>query len=223
MLKRKRSASELGSPPNNTIVDVSPHASYRAPPPHLPSRTLKRYRDSRPSDDQVHRKFYEWRAHHSQAQNSCLSAEHTLSLLYSAQRRPERHQQDPLPDPQSSLAPDSSSTLGDQQTLHRFWTIDSASTSAGSSPASDRPLPAETPSSCQDCGTSLTEGGGGDSMDLDGFPFNSANTACGACGKHVCFACSVSNLGEAKRCLQCAGRRVWIGGIGWAQNGVSFC
>ncbi|XP_044719737.1 ORF21 protein [Hirsutella rhossiliensis] len=201
MLKRKRSASELASSPDhNQIINVPPHASYNAPAPHLPSRTLKRFRDGRPSDDQVH--------------------QHTLGLLYSAQRR---HQHDPSPAPQPSLTPDPSSTLRDQQTLHRFWTIHSAPTSAGSSPASDRPLPVEAPSSCQDCGAGLREEGGGDFMDLDDFPFHGANTACRACGKHVCFSCSVSNLGEDKRCLQCAGKRVWIGGIGWANNGVSVC
>lgn len=227
MLKRKRSSSELGSPANPThldpAMDASQRTSYDTPAPHLPSRTLKRFRDGRPSDDEVHRKFYEWRVHHRPSRISCLSAEHTLDILYSAQRRPEQ-QQDTFPAPQPSLTPDPSATVRHQHTLHRFWNIDSAPTSAESSPGSDRPLVMEAPSSCQDCETDLREqGGGGDSMDLDGFPFNGVNTACGACGKHVCFSCSVSNLGEDKRCLQCAGRRVWIGGIGWTNNDVSVC
>lgn len=70
-LKRKRSASELGSPCSTTstisassAVPFPYSSSPMANAPHLPSRTLKRARDSRPSDDEVHRKFYKWHAHH---------------------------------------------------------------------------------------------------------------------------------------------------------------
>lgn len=70
---------------------------------------------------------------------------------------------------------------------------------------------------CDDCGGNL--GDCNDDMEIDGYGGDDA--ACGACGKHVCFGCSVSNLGEQRRCLQCAGRKVWVGGIGWANAGVS--
>lgn len=40
-------------------------------------------------------------------------------------------------------------------------------------------------------------------MDVEG---SCAGGQCGACGKCVCFSCSVSNLGEERRCLGCAGR-----------------
>ena len=59
----------------------------------------------------------------------------------------------------------------------------------------------------------------GDEMEVDGLGAE-GDHACDACGKQVCFHCSVSNLGEQRRCLSCAGRKVWIGGIGWAQVGV---
>ncbi|RFU78708.1 hypothetical protein TARUN_3496 [Trichoderma arundinaceum] len=220
LLKRKRSASELCSPPSadNSMMDVSA-------PANLHSRTLKRYRDNRPSDEEVHRKFYEWRAHHHLStpnSSSCAPAEHTLGLLYSAQQRQQGqpHPQDPiaahLPPPQqpapSAENPDS------QQSLHRFWNISSEPSSGSSSPGIANP--SVPPTSCEDCGSSLA-GGNDDEMEVDSGAVE--DTACGACGKHVCFSCSVSNLGEQKRCLQCAGRRVWIGGIGWTNAGVPVC
>lgn len=103
-----------------------------------------------------------------------------------------------------------------QQSLHRFWNINSAPATSVLEPAFDQQMSA--PSACEDCGAGLG-GVDGDSMDLNGLEDHS----CGACGKSVCFSCSVSNLGEQKRCLQCAGRRVWIGGIGWTNAGVSVC
>lgn len=229
LLKRKRSAAEqLCSP--DSMMDASA-------PANLHSRTLKRYRDNRPSDDEVHRKFYEWRAHHHLSipnSSSCAPAEHTLGLLYSAQQRPQQfpQQEAPIaaapPPPQqpvvalSSLSALSlSPNIGSQQSLHRFWSIGSEPSSASSSPGIETP-PVLLPTECDDCGSGLAGGSSGDEMDVDSSNV-AEDTACGACGKHVCFSCSVSNLGEQKRCLQCAGRRVWIGGIGWTDAGVSVC
>ncbi|KAL7791292.1 hypothetical protein V8C37DRAFT_382605 [Trichoderma ceciliae] len=219
LFKRKRSASELCSPPSadNSMMDVSE-------PAVLHSRTLKRHRDNRPSDDEVHRKFYEWRVHHRLStpnSSSCAPAEHTLGLLYSAQQRQQGQPQ--LRDPmaacpsQEPVAPAANPT--DQQSLHRFWNISSEPSSGTSSPGIANPSAA--PTSCEDCGSVLAGGNDDDEMEVDNGAME--DTACGACGKHVCFSCSVSNLGEQKRCLQCAGRRVWIGGIGWTDAGVSVC
>ncbi|KAL6904775.1 hypothetical protein GGI43DRAFT_289851 [Trichoderma evansii] len=218
LLKRKRSASELCSGAANSMMDASV-------PANLHSRTLKRYRDNRPSDDEVHRKFYEWRAHHHLSipnSSSCAPAEHTLGLLYSAQQRPQQFPEEaptaaaPPPPEQPVVA-----STNNQQSLHRFWSIGSEPSSASSSPGIENP-PVLLPTNCDDCGAALVGENNGDEMDVDS---SSAveDTACGACGKHVCFSCSVSNLGEQKRCLQCAGRRVWIGGIGWTNAGVSVC
>lgn len=65
--KRKRSVSELcsspssvssfDSPPRATNGLTNPFAAMAAAPIHLHSRTLKRFRNSRPSEDQVHRKL----------------------------------------------------------------------------------------------------------------------------------------------------------------------
>jgi hypothetical protein len=254
LLKRKRSAAQLFPPstPDSSMMALDA--------PALHSRTLKRYRDNRPSDEEVHRKFYEWRAHHHRlSPHSCPPAEHTLDLLYSAQQRQQQEQEqnhhhhhhhlhhgvgpvaqdlvanqtllpvstssDPCPLPTPPMTtPSSSSTHDGQQSLHRFWNIGSQPSSGTSSPSLAGPLcAAPTPTACDDCGAPLagSDGAGDDGMDLDGSA--AQDTACGACGKHVCFSCSVSNLGEEKRCLQCAGRRVWIGGIGWTNAGVSVC
>lgn len=48
-------------------------------------------------------------------------------------------------------------------------------------------------------------------MDIDGGGLGAQAHACGACGKAVCFSCSISNLGEHRRCLACAGPRGWAG------------
>ncbi|OTA03134.1 hypothetical protein A9Z42_0035610 [Trichoderma parareesei] len=233
-LKRKRSAAQLFPP------STSDSSMMALDAPALHSRTLKRYRDNRPSDEEVH--------------------QHTLDLLYSAQQRQQQEQdqnhhhhhlhhgvgpvaQDlaanqmllpvsassdpcPLPTPPMTTPSSSSSspTHDGQQSLHRFWNIGSQPSSGTSSPGLADPLcAAPTPTACDDCGAPLagSDGAGDDGMDLDGSA--AQDTACGACGKHVCFSCSVSNLGEEKRCLQCAGRRVWIGGIGWTNAGVSVC
>ena len=69
-------------------------------------------------------------------------------------------------------------------------------------------------------------------MDVDGFGFGNEDSCCGACGKTVCFSCSITNLGENKRCLACAGGkssgssnngRVWVGGIGWTNASGVVC
>ena len=41
------------------------------------------------------------------------------------------------------------------------------------------------------------------------------NHACTGCGKQVCHGCAVSNLGADRKCLTCAGKNKWVGGLGW--------
>ncbi|KAL6701974.1 hypothetical protein J3F84DRAFT_343476 [Trichoderma pleuroticola] len=193
LLKRKRSA-ELCPDDSMMVLDA----------PALHSRTLKRYRDNRPSDEEVH--------------------QHTLDLLYSAQQRPQGQQPHDAvvaqSEPEHQQPAASANSNGQQQSLHRFWDIGSEPSSGTSSPGIANPC--APPTNCDDCGAALA--GSDDDMDVDGGSAQDTDdTACGACGKHVCFSCSVSNLGEQKRCLQCAGRRVWIGGIGWTNAGVSVC
>ncbi|OAQ63001.1 hypothetical protein VFPPC_08916 [Pochonia chlamydosporia 170] len=190
-LKRKRSEPELcsspsssssifSSPPNHPTLHLSPQTFHNMPAPHLNSRTLKRFRDNRPSEEQVH--------------------QHTLNLLFSAQQQPRDKAFQPPS--QTSTTPQ-----GKQQSLHRFWNINSTPT------PTSMVEHAIAPSSCEDCGAGLGNGVG-DGMDVD---FMADSAACGACGKYVCFSCSVSNLGEERRCLQCAGRKgSWD--VGWGSG-----
>lgn len=211
MLKRKRSASGLGPPPPHAPPDSATAVSARdAPAPHLPSRTRKRLRNGRPADDEVHGECGPRGAPAIAARAQKLtrtSTEHTLGLLYAAQRRPEPQQPEPEPEPEPKPAalppPLAPGPSPDQQTLHRFWGTGAASASAASSPPSRRPSPAESPPSCWGCGASLAEA-----------------AVCGACGERGCRGCS---LGDDGRCLRCAGRWVWVGGIGWTSGGVSVC
>ncbi|PHH82631.1 hypothetical protein CDD82_5357 [Ophiocordyceps australis] len=164
-LKRKCSDLGLGSSPGEES-GLSIGGASRDAILQLPGRTKKRFRNSRPSEQQVH--------------------EHTLALLYSAQRQPLDNSSTAEPQ-QESPAADSA-----QQTLHRFWSIRSAP-----SPA---PLAVSVgPTTCHDCGADMTA-----EISVHG-----ASVACVGCAKCVCCACAVANLGDDRRCLHCVGSNVW--------------
>ncbi|KAJ4329199.1 hypothetical protein N0V84_000325 [Fusarium piperis] len=199
--KRKRSVSELcsspssvssfDSPPRATNGLTNPFAVMAATPIHLHSRTLKRFRNSRPSEDEVHQR--------------------TLNMLFSAQS-----QKHTMPAPDQLQPQHQTSCPGStQQSLHRFWNISSAPSTTSTSTSQ----PEFAPSDCEDCGACLGSSSG-DEMDVDGF--ETEDHTCGACGKHVCFSCSVSNLGEQRRCLQCAGRKGSHTGNRWNGTSVSI-
>lgn len=84
------------------------------------------------------------------------------------------------------------------------------------------------PTVCEDCGVGLSEE---DAMMDDGYGFETYINVCSSCSRAVCFSCSVSNLGEQRRCLNCAGRdragaekaKKWVGGMGWTSGGVTVC
>ncbi|KAI1137199.1 hypothetical protein F5Y05DRAFT_81133 [Hypoxylon sp. FL0543] len=225
VLKRKRSESELSlssssafsSPPrpdpfSAMDLDTSPvrRTSRGSTPAHLPSRTMKRFRDSRPSDEEIHQR--------------------TLNMLYTAQRQHAAHQEhfqmagltiQPHPQPQARPQNAPAHSLGAQASLHSFWKLPSAAAAPSTTAAapSVASLVYDGPVNCEDCGQTLREGtSDDDAMDVDGFGAG-VETSCGACGKHVCSHCSITNLGEQRRCLICAGKKVWVGGLGWA--GVS--
>ena len=171
---------------------------------------------------------------HKLTNNLFPNTERTLNLLYSAQQ--QNRQRESIPAPLlASLPPrqidagsavvsptdDVGQNQSQQQSLHRFWNIGSAPSSTASAPPRLVPMP----SSCDDCGAELDgpegfRGQGGVEMD-DGSA--SSRQSCVACGKNVCFSCSVSNLGENKRCLRCAGRGVGGGGPGWNDDGMVLC
>ncbi|KAM3497377.1 hypothetical protein MY10362_009270 [Beauveria mimosiformis] len=121
-LKRKRSSSELASsplsftltfssPPSNgsSVIDFTPRMGL-VNPLHLNSRTLKRFRDNRPSQAEIH--------------------QHTLELLYTAQQ--QQHQDPPSPCPEAEAPPELEQPQqrqdDNQQSLHRFWNIRSRPT-----------------------------------------------------------------------------------------------
>ncbi|KAF5027688.1 hypothetical protein F66182_172 [Fusarium sp. NRRL 66182] len=184
--KRKRSVSEFcGSPSSVSSFDSPPRVGNSLPNPfafvaatpiHLNSRTMKRFRDNRPSEEMIHQR--------------------TLNMLYSAQNQ----HQPILPSEIAHTSSEAARPDSHQQSLHRFWNI----SSAPSTSSSDFNQTEATPSNCDDCGAGLSDPGE-EGMEIDGFE-NECHS-CGACGKHVCFSCSVSNLGEQRRCLQCAGRK----------------
>ncbi|KAI1459987.1 hypothetical protein F4805DRAFT_419457 [Annulohypoxylon moriforme] len=213
VLKRKRSESELSfssssafsSPPrpdqfSTMDIDTSPiRMSRGSTPAHLHSRTLKRFRDSRPSDEEIHQR--------------------TLNMLYTAQKQQIAHQNYQSNAQLNNALPAQPRTSTQAQaSLHSFWKLPS-SAAVTSGPAVTALIDHtiyEGPVNCEDCGQPLREGASeGDSMDVDGFGAE-INTGCGSCGKHVCSHCSITNLGEQRQCLICAGKKVWVGGLGWA-------
>ncbi|KUI70178.1 hypothetical protein VM1G_05687 [Cytospora mali] len=244
LLKRKRSDDELSSfssggtghgyssplPSDNGDIDMvmmdtdiplspktvlSPamqNRSRSSTPSYLPSRTFKRLRNGRPSDDEVH--------------------QNTLKMLYQAQHsQPQQPQHHFVPPPQAVSMPSSqppATPVQNQPSLHNFWKISAAPKSPSSpfSHSSTAPLPSidavvERPTTCEDCGVGL---GGEDATMDDGYGFETYINTCSSCSKAVCFSCSISNLGEQRRCLACAGgetsnmRKKWVGGTGWTSE-----
>ncbi|ATY62070.1 hypothetical protein A9K55_007405 [Cordyceps militaris] len=125
-LKRKRSSSELPSSPLSfSSAFSSPPSNGPSPsmnlftsrmglinPCHLNSRTLKRFRNNRPSQEDIHQR--------------------TLQLLYTAQQ--PQYPGPPSPSPNVEAPPEveqlQSSHDNNQQSLHRFWNIKSQPTAA---------------------------------------------------------------------------------------------
>ncbi|KAI0881238.1 uncharacterized protein GGS22DRAFT_172738 [Annulohypoxylon maeteangense] len=204
VLKRKRSESSLSSSPFSSppradhfsAMDLDTSPIRMTSPSHLHSRTLKRFRDSRPSDEEIHQR--------------------TLNKLYTAQKQHLASQQHHFAATNlSALSLQPRPQAQAQASLHSFWNLPTTTPSTPNIHTTtliDRP-PCDGPSNCEDCGQGLHEG---DAMDVDGFGAETGDTGCGSCGKHVCSHCSITNLGEPRRCLICAGKKVWVGGLGWA-------
>lgn len=231
IIKRKRSDSEMStsssllssplSASNSMSIDSQSHQPHISTPSLFASRTRKRYRDNRPSESEVYGMpclflSVDWQA-------LIPPTEHTLSLLFSAQRNPQ-----PTSLPTSFRAsqsqPVASVQSSQQASLHAFWHGPMSSSTGGSSPSSTYSAsPANTPgpspqmtsmfpaTNCEDCDASLGQSSYGDAMDVDMMDVDMSMTgchACTACGKQVCHSCSVSNLGAERKCLACAGRKM---------------
>ncbi|ROT39918.1 hypothetical protein SODALDRAFT_358334 [Sodiomyces alkalinus F11] len=229
MVKRKRSCSELSSStscfsspsrPDRMVTDSSPVSPVVAmssryfTPPHLPSRTMKRVRDNRPSEEEIH--------------------ERTLNMLFSAQRprQPDYPTAVGPPSPSPSPTPEMShthhptTTRPTQRSLHSFWRINSTPRPSVSSPEPHvDPYSLSSGTNCEDCGAGLGLSGdcdgGAAAMDVDGYGYGygvEADCTCSACGKRVCSHCSVTNLGQQRRCLRCAGPKVGRAGLPWSSS-----
>jgi hypothetical protein len=228
VLKRKRSDSEisvssgsfLSSPPPQNAMETSSLPPSISPflreinPPHLSSRTRKRFRDNRPSEAKIHGKP-------SATDDSSdfladFVTEHTLSMLYSAQN----NQQPSHAPPPIAHAPLLTTNAVQQTSLHSFWSLPSRTSSCASSDAGASSLSLAVicqAANCEDCETLLVSEDG-DAMDID-MDIDEQGTAldyaCSKCQKLVCHRCAISNLGSYRQCLMCAGKRTWVGGIGW--------
>ncbi|KAI0976754.1 hypothetical protein F4678DRAFT_414398 [Xylaria arbuscula] len=171
---------------------------------HVPGRTMKRLRDNRPSEHEVHQR--------------------TLDMLYAAQRQStpqgtstSNHQQHQTP---IAVQPGASSSTTHQSNLHSFWNLPSRPPTLPG--ACLPPSAADTPTECEDCGQKLCGDDGDMAMDIDDMSGPQA-MSCRACGKHVCSHCSITNLGEQRRCLTCAGTESRAGGgsraaVPWARG-----
>lgn len=222
-------------------------------PSHLPSRTFKRLRNGRPSDHEVHRKSGDGAASPPQGpflswgmfpdlllRHVRASTENTLQMLYRAQQRPQQPQHvfSPPPAASSSIAPSlvpsvqahspaASAPAQSQRSLHSFWNIPFSHQSPPGTALSSALGPSvdvivDQPTTCDDCGVEL---GGEDAAVDDGYGFETYISSCSLCCKAVCFSCSVSNLGEQRRCLVCAGKedrqKRWVNNTGWATEAMS--
>ncbi|KAI9810042.1 MAG: hypothetical protein M1827_006740 [Pycnora praestabilis] len=161
---------------------------------HLSSRTRKRFRDNRPSEEIVY--------------------ENTLQKLFFA-----RPSASPIPShphsPQSLAAPSlSQKPPPPQSSLHAFWSLPRPQpppTTTVHTPRISSPMQVSD-HHCEDCDTPLLPLDDGiDAMDVDGLSGDAQ--MCGSCGKRVCDTCAV--LGDERTCLECATtsreqRRTWM-------------
>lgn len=166
------------------------------------------------------------------------STENTLQMLYRAQQRPQQPQlpqhvfSSPpaaspsiAPSPVASLqlrSPAVPSPAQSQRSLHSFWDLPSSQQSPPSALGPSVDAIVDQPTTCDDCGVELR---GEDAEVDDGYGFETYISSCSLCCKAVCFSCSVSNLGEQRRCLVCAGkedtRKRWVGTTGWTSEPMS--
>ncbi|CEJ85385.1 hypothetical protein VHEMI03755 [[Torrubiella] hemipterigena] len=203
-LKRKRSMSEMtsstaSSPFSSPLGQDSIMLNFGprpfAAPAHLNSRTMKRFRDSRPSENEIHQR--------------------TLNILFQAQQQQSQYPEsvyDAAQSPTPVVEYQPQQQQQQQQSLHSFWNINSKPTATNTFEVQQT----MSGTSCEDCGANLASGSTGDGMDVDSF--GQTSTACSACGKFVCFSCSVSNLGEQNRCLRCAKPGAWPETNGWSHS-----
>lgn len=163
----------------------------------------------------------------AQVQNQQQRPYHTFSPPASASA-------DSIPTMPSAPSPQPS-PVQNQPSLHSFWKLPSAQPpQPGASSIATPTVVAAPPTpnratACEYCGVALSEE---DAMMDDGYGFEAYINTCSACSRAVCFSCSVSNLGEQRRCLLCAGRECATSteqnktlneSKGWTFGGLTVC
>jgi len=145
-------------------------------------------------------------------------------MLYNAQKHQphdnDHHMQTEPMQVQSAVVQQPEHHQQAQPSLHSFWKLPNANITSplfDTLPTSVATPSIDVPTDCEDCGQALHDAMDGDAMDVD----DNADVGCGSCGKHVCSHCSITNMGEQRRCLGCAGKKTWVGGIGWTPPTLS--
>lgn len=162
--------------------------------PHLNSRTRKRYRDNRPNEEQVHGMCLPHAMHDQGLIREIVAS--TMNKLFDAQRE----HPDAAPILSQSLPVRQQHAL-QKSTLHSFWQLPKHSSVMTPHIEPMHVLPSQSNTSglvCDDCDRALISP---DAMDIDEAMFEE-ETACRACGKHVCDTCAVA--GDERKCLECA-------------------
>ncbi|MCJ1379906.1 hypothetical protein MMC17_003009 [Xylographa soralifera] len=174
-------------------------------PPHLPSRTRKRFRNNRPADSSIH--------------------ENTYQKLYHAQRFPPSMPVAAIPRTPSDSSNSSRKPSISQASLHNFWTFPHRSSTSRHASTDNHPSHHQNIEkiTCQDCDACLDMVVGEYAMDVEmggiGISVEESEYACRDCARRVCDMCAVVTPGEGRECLQCKiSRRKWVGGIGWIQS-----
>ncbi|KAI1115689.1 hypothetical protein F5Y14DRAFT_112206 [Nemania sp. NC0429] len=174
---------------NLPVSPLSQLSSKNVNFPHVSGRTMKRFRDNRPSEQEVHQR--------------------TLNMLYAAQRHqtPVQPHEARTPDQlrhnmpvAAHPGPSSSLPSSHQINLHNFWNLPSRP--SASQTVFVPPTTMDTPTECEDCGQNL-DSDNDIMMDADNMS-GTGGSSCVVCGKHVCSHCCITNLGEQRRCLGCA-------------------
>jgi hypothetical protein len=150
--------------------------------------------------------------------------EHTLSLLFSAQRQstmPSPPQQ--FIEPETQIASEPLHQERGQKSLHAFWHLPSRLTPSPSNSSAASPVSQQRRGPfCEDCDKPLFNDSDADEMDME-IDSNASslfhNFGCRSCRRCVCGQCCVMSLNDGRTCLSCAknglSRKTWVGGIGW--------
>ena len=143
-----------------------------------------------------------------------LKLETTYQILFAAARSSP-----PLYTPKP-IFQGHSQTSQHQPSLHTFWPLPTPPSSTPQfQPPPSQVLPLLT---CEDCDCPLLSPSDVDICmtgmdDMEGCE----EFACRSCGRRVCGACAVVEVGVGRECLSCKTkpggtvRETWIGGIGW--------